>query len=175
MKPKTKWKIAAAGILLTLAVLLPEVVSGGWHMIHGRSVVYRGWKVTVPFEWYAVRRGDGMSLERMARFSWNDGPVAVFLPVHFTKQFHFNYDIFAAAQAKSLKPNGYFPVAQRDARIAGQIGRCWTFSSKLQRNQEWIDCIVPEDLTSVDYIGPKACANAFFALIDRIQPVAPAP
>jgi len=173
MKRKTKWKLGAAAIFVALAILLPEVVSAGWHVVHGRSVDYRGWKVTVPFEWYAMRHGDGMTVERMSRLSWEKDPVATFLPVHFTKTFPFNYEVFGGVQAKVLRGKGYAPAAVRNIQIGANGGRCWTFTStaKGQSDQEWIDCVVPKDLTSVDYIGPTAYANEFFSVIGSIQPV----
>ncbi len=171
MSRKTKWKIGAAAIFLTLAILLPEVVSAGWHMVHGRSVEFRGWKVTVPFEWYAVSHGEGMTVERMSRLSWEKYPVATFLPVHFTKTSPFSYDLFGSVQAGVLRARGYLPSAMRDIEVGGEGGRCWIFISAAHRNQEWIDCIVPKDLTSVDYIGPAANANEFFSLLGNIKRV----
>ena len=176
MKPKTKWKIGAAVIFAALAILLPEVVSAGWHVVHGRSVEYRAWKVTVPFEWYAVRHGEGMIVERMSRLSWTKDPVATFLPVHFTKTYPFDYDVFGSVQAKVLRGRGYAPGTVRNIKIGANDGKCWTFNSTLagQSDQEWIDCIVPKDLTSVDFIGPTAYANEFFSVIKNIQHVTPA-
>src|SRR5579859_5380084 len=173
MSPKTKWKIGAAIVFLTLAMLLPEVVSAGWHIVHGRSVVFRSWKVTVPFEWYAVKNGEGMMVERMTRLSW-EKPVATFLPVHFSKTYHFDYDVFAGVQSKVLRAKGYTLSGQEAIRIGNQGGRCWTFTSTTQRDQQWINCVAPKDLTSVDYIGPSAYANEFLSVMANIQHVTPA-
>lgn len=174
MSRKTKWKIGAAVIFAALAILLPEVVSAGWHVVHGRSVEFRGWKVTVPFEWYAIRHGEGMTVERMTRLSWEKDPVATFLPVHFTKTYPFNYDVFAGVQTKFLRGKGYAPGAVRNIQIGANGGKCWTFTSKANSEQLWISCVVPKDLTSVDYIGPAAYANDFFSVIGNIQHVTPA-
>lgn len=174
MSPKTKWKIGAAIVLLSLAILLPEVVSAGWHIVHGRTVVFRSWKVTVPFGWYAVRRGEGMSVVRMSRLSWQDNPEATFLPVHFSKKYKFDYDVFAEVQSKLLRARGYAPSGQEDIRIGNQDGRCWTFTSMTGRDQEWIDCVAPKDLTSVDYKGPSAYATEFLSVMANIQHETPA-
>jgi len=173
MKTTTKWKIVAAVVFAALAILLPEVVSAGWHAVHGRTVEFRGWKITVPFEWYAVRRGEGMSVERMSRLSWQKDPVATFLPIHFTKTYSFNYNVFGGVQEKLLHSEGYSTGPQRDIHLGGQDGRCWTFTSKADREQLWISCVVPKDLTSVDYIGPEAYANDFFSLLGNIERVTP--
>ncbi|MHB8484738.1 MAG: hypothetical protein ACYDCM_03245 [Candidatus Acidiferrales bacterium] len=173
MSLKTKWKIGAAIVFLTLAMLLPEVVSAGWHIVHGRSVVFRSWKVTVPFEWYAVKNGEGMMVERMTRLSW-EKPVATFLPVHFSKTYPFDYDVFAGVQSKVLRAKGYTPSGQEDIRIGNEGGRCWTFTSTTQRDQQWINCVAPKDLTSVDYIGPSAYANEFLFVMANIKHVTPA-
>lgn len=169
MSPKTKWKVGVAIVLLSLAILLPEVVSAGWHIVHGRTVVFRSWKVTVPFEWYAVRRGEGMSVVRMSRLSWQDNPEATFLPVHFSKAYPFNYDTFAGVQSKLLRARGYTPSGQEEIRIGNQGGRCWTFTSTTQRDQQWISCVAPKDLTSVDYKGPSAYANEFLSVVANIR------
>jgi len=174
MKPKTKWKIGAVVVFAALAILLPETVSAVWHVVHGRSVQFRAWKITVPFEWYAVRRGEGMSLERMSRLSWQKNPVATFLPVHFGPRYKFDYNVFDGVQEKLLHAQGYSSTGpQRDIHLGGQDGRCWTFTSKADREQLWISCVVPKDLTSVDYIGPEAYANDFFSLLGNIERVAP--
>ncbi|HEV2616128.1 MAG TPA: hypothetical protein VGU63_05905 [Candidatus Acidoferrales bacterium] len=175
MSTKTKWKITAALSFVALAVLLPEVVSAGWHVVHGRSFEFRTWKVTVPFEWYAVRHGEGMSVQRMSRLSWQKGPVATFLPIHFGEAYHFDYDVFGSVQAKFLRAHGYLLPTQQSIRIGGQEGRCWTFILAAQRDREWINCVSPAALTSVDYIGPLAYTNEFFAVVGNIQHVPPAP
>lgn len=173
MERKTKWKIGAAVIFAALAILLPEVVSAGWHAVHGRTVEFRGWKITVPFEWYAVQRGEGMSVERMTRFSWQK-PVATFLPVHFGSGYKFDYTVFGGVQAKVLRAQGYVGSIARDVRIGSADGRCWTFTARANQRQLWISCVVPKDLTSVDYIGPEAYANEFFSVIGNVQRVTPA-
>ncbi|MGH9866087.1 MAG: hypothetical protein ACRD4H_11795 [Candidatus Acidiferrales bacterium] len=174
MSPKTKWKISAAMVFVALAILLPEVVSAGWHIVHGRSVEFRAWKVTVPFEWYAVRRGEGMSVERMSRLSWQKDPVVTFLPVHFTKTYPFDYDVFGMVQARMLRGRGYVPAGQKDISVGDLRGRCWAFASEKNHGQIWIGCIVPKDLTSVDYIGPTAYADEFSSVMANIQHVTPA-
>lgn len=169
MQRKTKWKIGAAVIFAALALLLPEVVSAGWHAVHGRTVEFRGWKVDVPFEWYARRRGEGMTVERMSRLSWRKGPVATFLPVHFGRGYKFDYDVFGGVQAKILRAQGYVGGTARDIHIGSEDGRCWTFTARENQRQLWISCVVPRDLTSVDYIGPEAYANEFLSLLTQTQ------
>jgi hypothetical protein len=175
MISQKKQKIVVAAILLVLAVFLPELVSAGWHLIYGDSVTFRTWKVEVPFEWYAVRRGEGISVERMIRIPWLRGPVAIFLPVHFTKQFNFQYDLYAEEQQKTLSGRGYQLEGQRDLKIAGEDARCWTFGLRSHEKEVWIACIAPKDLTSVDFIGSRTYSPGFFSLLQKIQPAKTAP
>jgi hypothetical protein len=174
MAAKMKWKIAIASLVLVLAVLLPEVISGGWHLIHGRSVAFRGWDVTLPFEWFAMKHGDGMTTERMTRLLWQHGPVAVFLPVHFGKNYSFNYNVYAKEQEQTFQARGYQLIGQQRVRIADAEGYCWTFASKTRLNDSWIACFVPKDLTSVDYIGNGSYANSFGEILSHIKRVSPA-
>lgn len=172
MKPSGKPRIGVLivlAILLVSAILLPEVVSAGWHITHGRTVTYRSWKIEVPFGWYAIRRGEGVSVARMSELPWKDGPIANFLPVHFTKTYPFSYDLFGKEQALTLQVRGYVQFGQRNLQVAGKDGRCWTFHKKKEPTQLWIACIVPKDLTSADYIGNTADADAFFALLTASQ------
>lgn len=172
MKAATKLKISAAAILMLMAIFLPEVVSAAWHAVHGRTVTYRQWEVQVPFEWYAVSHGEGMSVERMTRLSWEKAPTAEFLPVHFSKIFpskYFKYDVYGKAQAQSLRGQGYLLQGQRDIEIAGKPGMCWIFNKYKHDEQLWIACIVPTDLTSADYIGDKAYADEFFSFLAQTQ------
>ncbi len=172
MKTATKLKIFGAAALLLAGVFLPEVVSAGWHIAHGRTVTYRQWKVTVPFEWYAISHGEGMAVERMTRLSWQKAPTVEFLPVHFSNLYsskYFKYEVYGKAQAQTLRTRGYLLQGQRDIQIAGKPGMCWTFSKYKQNDQLWIACIVPTDLTSADYIGNQVYADEFFSFLTQTQ------
>jgi hypothetical protein len=167
-KPRVGMLVVLA-VLLACAILLPEVVSAAWHVAHGRSVTYRSWKVEVPFGWYAMSHGEGMSVARMSELPWKDGPTANFLPVHFTKTYPFSYELFGKEQALTLQGRGYLPFGQRNLQVAGKAGRCWRFYNQKNHNELWIACIVPEDLISADYIGDEADSNAFLSLLTAIQ------
>ena len=172
MKAASKLKISAGAILLLMAIFLPEVVSAGWHIAHGRTVDYRQWKVQVPFEWYAISHGEGMAVERMTRLSWDKAPTAEFLPVHFSKTYpdkYFKYEIYGKSQAQALQSQGYLLQGRRDIQIAGKPGMCWIFNKYKHDEQLWIACIVPSDLTSADYIGNKAYADEFFSFLEQTQ------
>jgi hypothetical protein len=169
MTTKVKLKIVAAVAALLLAIFLPQVVSAGWHLMHGRTVDYRSWKVVVPSGWYAMSHGEGMSVERMAELPWQEHPVANFLPVHFAKTYSFQYDVFQKAQDRTMRAMGYLPLWQRDIQVAGQEGRCWTYNNWKDRKQLWIACIVPKDFTSADYHGTQAYADDFFSLLTQTQ------
>jgi hypothetical protein len=169
MSTRNKFRVIVLGVLLVCAALLPEVVSAGWHLAHGRTVSYRSWKVVVPFGWYAISHGEAMSVERMSELPWRHGPAAVFQPVHFSKTYPFKYDLFGKEQAGTLRAIGYLLSEQRDIVVAGKDGRCWTFDSWKNHNQLWIACIVPKDLTSADYIGDRAHANDFLSLLTQTQ------
>ncbi|HEV2288165.1 MAG TPA: hypothetical protein VGR81_04355 [Candidatus Acidoferrales bacterium] len=165
--------MAAAFALFAVAVFLPEVVSAAWHVAHGETVTFRGWKVNVPFEWFARSQGEDMTVERMTRLSWLPHPVVVFEPSHFTRQYHFQSDVYAKSEALVMKGKGYLPSGQRTLEIAGADGLCWTFDSSASPNNVWISCIVPKELTSADYSGPKDYAASFFSLLQQIKPAKP--
>lgn len=172
MKPKARPRIAFLvflAILLGCAILLPEVVSAGWHIAYGRTVAYRSWKVDVPFGWYAIKHGEGISVARMSELPWKEGPVANFLPVHFTKTYPFSYELFGKEQARTLRALGYLLADQRNVQVADKDGRCWTFDKYKNHDQLWIACIVPKDLTSVDYIGNKVYADEFLSFFMQTQ------
>jgi hypothetical protein len=169
MSVRTKVKIAIATVALVLAALLPEVVSGGWHLFHGRSVTYRTWNIVLPFDWYAMKHGEGMTIESMSRLPWRQGPMAFFQPVHFTKTFPFNFSVYGKVQAQSLEERGYELRQEQPISIAGANGECWTFVSKTSPENLWIACIVPKDLTSADYIGARAYANTFDEILSNIK------
>lgn len=167
MKPPSQRTIAAAASLLLVAILLPQVVSAGWHLTHGRTVTYRSWQVAVPFGWYATSRGEVMSVERMAEIPWQKHPSIEFQPVHFAKTFPFRYDLFGKEQALTLRSGGYLMTGQRDIQVAGKEGRCWSFHDRKNQSELWIACIVPKDLTSADYIGDAAYENDFFSMLSQ--------
>ncbi|HKW88234.1 MAG TPA: hypothetical protein VJN21_05705 [Candidatus Acidoferrales bacterium] len=174
MATKTKWKIAALVIVLALICLLPEVVSAGWHLRYGRSVVFRGWDVTLPFEWFAMKSADGMAVERMTRLPWNHGPVVVFLPVHFGKRYTFDAKVYARVQAETLLARGYRQIDDEHVQIAGEEGDCWKFVSVTRAGNYWISCIVPKEMTSVDFTGSGSYEKPFSEILSEIKREAPA-
>jgi len=165
MKAPSKGTITTAVVLLLVAALLPQVVSAGWHLAHGRTVNYRSWQVVVPFGWYATSHGEVLSVERMSEIPWQKHPAAEFQPVHFSKTYPFSYDLFGKEQALTLRSAGYSLTGQRDVHVADKDGRCWTFENRKNRELLWIACIVPKDFTSADYIGDAAYADDFLALL----------
>lgn len=175
MKPPTKGTITIAAALLLVAILLPQVVSAGWHLAHGRTVNYRSWQIEVPFGWYATSHGEILAVERMSEIPWQKHPTAEFQPVHFSKTYPFNYDLFGKEQALTLRSHGYLLMGQRNIQVAGKDGRCWEFYYLQNSRQLWIACIVPKDLTSADYMGDAAYANDFLSLLTRTHrdPTAP--
>lgn len=170
MKPPSKPTIVIAAVLLLVAILLPQVVSAGWHLAHGRTVNYRSWQVTVPFGWYATNHGEVLSVERMPEFPWQRHSSVEFQPVHFAKNFPFSYELFGKEQALTLRGGGYLLTGQRDVQVAGKDGRCWTFDNQRHHDQLWIACIVPKDFTSADFIGNKSYADQFFSLLQESKP-----
>jgi hypothetical protein len=169
MKNKALRIIAISVIGLAIALLLPEVVSAGWRLIYGPSVTYRSWSIRPPFEWYAAKKGEGMMIERMSHLPWRQGPMIFFQPVHFTKTFPFNYIVYGEVQARSMERKGYEVTEEQAIRVAGEVGACWTFVSKIQPQNLWIACIVPKDLTSADYIGTAASENTFREILSQIK------
>lgn len=169
MKAPSKGTITIAAVFLLVAILLPQVVSAGWHLAHGRTVNYRSWQIDVPFGWYATSHGEVLSVERLSEIPWKRHSAVEFQPVHFSKAFPFSYDLFGKEQAITLRSGGYVLRGQRDLRVTGKDGRCWMFDDQRNRGQVWIACIVPKDLTSADYIGDAAYANDFLSLLTRTQ------
>jgi hypothetical protein len=173
MTTKTKWKLGVLAIVLMLVVLLPEVVSAGWHLRYGRSVAFRGWDVTLPFEWFAMKNGEGMAVERMTRLPWRHGPVAVFLPVHFGKRYSFDAAVYQEVQARTLLARGYRQVGEQRVEIAGAEGDCWKFVSVTRAGDYWISCFVPKDMTSVDFMGNGYDEKPFDEILSEIKRATP--
>lgn len=169
MATKTRWKLGILAIVIVLVMLLPEVVSAGWHLRYGRSVDFRGWKVTLPFEWFAVKNSGGMTLERMTRLPWNHGPTVVFLPVHFGKSYSFNAAVYGKAQARTMLGRGYRQIGEQRMQIASADGDCWTFVSVTIAGNYWISCFVPKDMTTVDFIGTGYYEKPFDTILNEIR------
>lgn len=108
-------------------------------------------------------------IERMSHLPWRQGPMIFFQPVHFTKTFPFNYIVYGEVQARSMERKGYEVTEEQAIRVAGEVGACWTFVSKIQPQNLWIACIVPKDLTSADYIGTAASENTFREILSQIK------
>jgi hypothetical protein len=173
MKHHTKrWNLAVStliGALVLTAIFLPDLVGFGWHAVHGPDAEYRGLQIPVPSGWFATRRGESLTMERMLHFPVRQlTPTVVFLPMHIAKEMVFNPNVWADVQIDLQKRRGYRLVSTRDVQIDGQTGYCWEFVHQKDDSRWWITCLMPADRLSADFSGQHSYASAFYSILPGI-------
>lgn len=165
--------VSIIGVLLAIAIFLPELVGFGWHVMNGKEASYHRWRIPVPTGWFATRQGESLTLERMLHFPlWNQTPTVVFLPMHTTKNFPFDLTVWTNVQVNIQKRRGYRLASTRQIRMGGAPGYCWEFMNSRDNSHWWITCLVPSERLSADFSGQHAFAAAFYAILPQITRVA---
>jgi hypothetical protein len=156
-------------VLIFTAVFLPDLVGYGWHAVHGRDADYRGWNIPVPTGWFATRRGESLTLERMLHFPIRQlTPTVVFLPMHITKELVFDPNIWADVQIDIQRRRGYRLAGARQITMAGEPGYCWEFVHRKDASRWWITCLMPSERLSADFSGQHSYAGAFYSILPEI-------
>jgi len=173
VKPRQKkYRILAAAviaILLGIAIFLPELVGFGWHAIYGKQASYREWQIPVPTGWFATRQGESLTLERMLHFPMREQtPTVVFLPMHITKNFPFDANLWTEVQVNLQGRRGYRLEATRNIQMGGAPGYCWEFVKRQDISHWWITCLVPSERLSADFSGQHSFAGAFYSILPQI-------
>ncbi len=173
VKPRqTKYRILAATVIATLlaiAIFLPQLVGIGWHVIYGKQASYREWQIPVPWGWFATRQGESLTLERMLLFPRQGAtPTVVFLPMHITKNFPFDADVWTEVQVNLQGRRGYRLASTRTIRMGGAPGYCWEFVKRDDQSHWWITCLVPSERLSADFSGEHSFAGDFYSILPGI-------
>lgn len=159
------------GVLVLIAFFLPELVGFGWHVIHGPDAVYHGWRIPVPTGWFAMRRGEGLVLERMLHLPIRDStPTVVLLPMHTGTGFVFDPNVWADVQIGIQARRGYRLAGMRQIIMAGHTGYCWEFVRRKDQNLWWITCLAPSQRLSADFSGRHPYSGAFYEILPGITP-----
>lgn len=167
-----KHRVLAAvtiGTLLGIAIFLPELVGIGWHVIYGKRATYRSWRIPVPTGWFATRQGESLTLERMMHFPLRQPtPTVVFLPMHTSKNFPFDANIWTEVQVNLQSRRGYRLEDTRSIAMGGSRGYCWEFVKRHDDSRWWITCLVPSERLSADFSGQHAFAADFYSILPQI-------
>lgn len=173
MKPGTKkyriWAALVIATLLAVALFLPELVGIGWHVIYGKEVSYRTWQIPVPSDWFAIHQGESLTLERMLHFPLREQtPTVVFLPMHTSKNFAFDVNVWTNVQINLQNQRGYRLAATRNMLVGGARGYCWEFVNRQDDSRWWITCLVPSERLSADFSGQRVFAADFYSILPQI-------
>jgi hypothetical protein len=156
-------------LLAFVAAFLPDLVGAGWRLLHGPSLRFHNWEIRVPRGWFALRRGEGVTLERMVHLAlWQPTPTAVFLPIHVSRQFVFERYVWEEQQEAIQAQRGYKFDGGHAVVVAGAPGYCWEFSAFKDARRLWVTCVVPADRISVDFSGTPAYLPAFNSILPAI-------
>lgn len=169
-----KRKLAAwAAIVLTILarVFLPEVVSVGWHLIHGNFARFHEWEVPVPWGWRSFTAEDTLIVQRMHRFyfrhnAFSQVMVGV-LPV--SAQGTYDYEKQKRSLVEHAGKEGYQFIGEHRIRLEVQDGYCISFLTIRSARRMWITCDVPELRLTVDFIGDQTYASTLDSIIERIK------
>ena len=156
------------GLIYSSVVLFAPV----WHLFHGDSISYQGWRIPVASAFFAKRGSGGPSLIRITigTLLW-DGPSA---DIHFSvfpKAFYFatEYQGFAAGSARAASHLGYQPSAHNEVRIGGATGYCLEFIRPGTKAKSYIQCALEGSKLFILYIGSSEYVSEFYSTLEGMK------
>ena len=175
MNPRSQYHRAAFSILvatlLAIAIFLPELMALGWHLVYGRTADFHGRRIPVPSGWFAIRRDDSLTLERMLHIPFGQPtPTIVFLSMHTRKGSRFDPNLWGNVQVHLQSRRGYRLDATREIQMIGAHGYCWEFVNRRDESDWWITCLVPAENLSADFSGRHSFAGALYSILPAITP-----
>ncbi len=159
--------ISVAALVGLVSIFLPEVVSFGWHFVHGSSAEFLVWEVPVPWGWRELR-GDGfVVIQKIGR--WNNAPSdAIVAKLDLPVGSAINLERLKKGIMETELKKGLYFKSQTEIQLDGETGFCMTFSDE-HPDLRWIDCDFPIHRLSVGYVGTEYHSHVLDSIIHGIK------
>jgi hypothetical protein len=180
---RTTWKsLTVVAMVLATWLLLPEIVGYGWRAVRGGSIEHGGWRVAVPRGWFAVDRGETLTVSRLPRFPWIDSNVATLVPGRRRPVpravWQSAWEMLREQRTVQMDAQGFSMTGEQQVALdAGEI-RCADFSDRASGERRAAICDAFGYDMLATYQGNAAGQQRFYALLAALTPPAdsdPAP
>ncbi len=179
--PTTKFArrlICAAAILGPAALFLLLIALWGpmWHLVHGGSIFYQGWRIPVPEGFYVRNNQKGPKMWKHALGTpILRVPYAV-IGIHATPTGHpfraeADYEHVSKAVTAVAEEEGY--QFQSTRAVSGQhsVADCWEFVSTKSKSEVTVRCVVEGTHLFFIYMGYPRYVPSFYSSLRDISPV----
>jgi hypothetical protein len=159
--------LGAALLTVVVVCFLPEVISTGWHLVHGNSARFHNWEVPVPKGWWAFTAQGSLIVQEIHKSVDRDSEVIVQdlrLPAGIT----YNYEKHKTSSVEYMSKEGYRLVEDRKTRLAGEECFCLSFSQINNTERRRITCEVPNHRLFLSFVGDPGDATVFYSIIEHI-------
>jgi len=163
------WKKWYSYVLIGLAVLsvlqvfyFPTVLTGAWHLTHGRSANFHQLKLPVPWGWWSFQREGQLFIQKTDRET--NPPVVTVTPFIFPPTYLSEYDKVENAAISLQLKQGYQFIATYQLGTGDQKAYCLSFAAAGNTQFSRISCAIPAKHVFCDFDGDSGDAPVF----DRI-------
>jgi hypothetical protein len=160
--------------VIVMLVVAPGLVTLGWHLLHGNSIVSRSKSIFVPLRWIA-ETDDAMGI------SMTKLPLTVLFGVPFDGMISIDQSPSPANQKSEenyqLFESLYWNLAGANAIISGPIRTgtgtheifCMESTYPGASNRAEARCLILRGKWDADFIGDKKDLGTFFKIIQKIN------
>src|SRR6202043_1453532 len=140
--------VAICVLLLVCSTLfrpfLPEVVSVGWHALHGNAVQFGAWEIPVPWGWRGLSVKDTLVVGKIQEQGSGDYQTSDVIIGNLKLAVGAAIDRknWKKVSEDNLKPDYQFS-SENDVQMDGETGFCFTFVGIDHSERLWIDCVFP--------------------------------
>jgi hypothetical protein len=156
--------------MLLIVVFLPEVVSVGWHVLHGSSTKFLVWEVPIPWGWRELKADKLLVIQKVGR--WNSPPCdAIVTTLDLPLGSDVDIEQLKKGRLETELKNGRQLISESEVHLDGEVSVCLTFRGDEQSDLRWIDCDFPIHRLSVGYRGTKEQSRILNVIIPNIRPI----
>jgi hypothetical protein len=158
---------ALAGMLFVLAAV--TLLAPVWHLWHGDSISWQGWKVPVP-KGFCVKSEQNPT---MWKFSFGApflnssyGHISLFHRPAGQSPFEFGRDFerFAASVTEVARQDGYRFASTRTLKVGDTTAHCLEFENEVDRSRSLVRCAIEDSLVTIFYEGATRYVPDFLSM-----------
>jgi len=162
---------------LTLCSILflvfePEVLSAGWHLIHGSSAEFGIWKISVPWGYWEVRGKHGIVIQTAGRWTPRSNTDSDLVIENLEVPVGIDFDIgkWKTATIDNTDPHYQFE-SESTVKMEGETGTCLTYSEIRSSDRLLIHCAFAIHRLDFQYWGTKGRSGVLDIIARSIRPI----
>jgi len=161
-----------AGMILVLAAV--PLLAPVWHLWHGDSISWQGWKISVP-KGFCARSDQNPTLWKFAFgapfLNLSYGHISLFhrptgqLPFEFGRDFGH----FAASVTEVAKQDGYRFASKKTLKVGDTTAHCLEFESEVDSSRALLRCAIEDSLVVIFYEGASRYVPDFLSVLEGMS------